>query len=419
MKRLSQYLLLLFSILFFGAAFADSRWDDDSSSDDDSSEDERPGLSREAVRDLRDAGVDKYLGLYEPAVSWEVGDGWTKHTFDPQFRFDPQTGAPAPQGPVCIAGTEYSVFTRKGKKNKLLIFEQGGGACWQGFYNCNVLSEAQEPPGPRVGIFDFDSKDNPFRDYSIVYLPYCDGSVFTGDNDVFDPAFGAAINVPQALFRFHRGLRNQSAGMDLARKMFPKAKRITVAGSSAGGVGAAGFAPFLVRLVYGNKVDLTVFNDAGPITTNLSDAFAVAARAMDWDFGKFFPASCAECDDMSDGTGIIQWRLDNDSTVREAFYETDNDLTNRFFLDLLLDPFGFYQIVVAGHGAINAQHPDRYKRFIVGGDDSHTALQSPIFYTQESNGNVLNEWTRFFLKNKKKKWVDTVEDFEFVPLPPP
>ncbi len=410
MYKAGNYLLLLIASLMFSVALADGKWDDDASSDDDSSEDERPGLSGQAEQELRDAGVDKYLGAYEPAASFDVGDGWTKHVFDPEFT---QAG---PQGPVCIAGTGYSVFTREGKKNNLLIFEQGGGACWQDFYNCNVLAEAQEPPGPRVGIFDFDSKDNPFRDYSIVYMPYCDGSVFTGDNDVFDPAFGAAIGAPQALFRFHRGLRNQSAGMDLARKMFPKAKRITVAGSSAGGVGAAGFAPFLVRLLYGNKVDLTVFNDAGPITANLNDVAAVASRAADWDFGKFFPASCDQCDDMGDSTGIIHWRLDNDSTVREAFYETDNDLTNRFFLDLLLDPFGFYQLVVADHGALNAAYPERYKRFIVGGDDSHTALQFPIFYTQESNGNVLNKWTRFFLKDKKK-WVDTVEDFEFVPPP--
>lgn len=366
------------------------------------------GLSQDAATELREAGVDRYLGQFEPAVSFDVGDGWTKHVFDPMF-------TPAgPQGPVCIAGTEYSVFTRKGKKNKLLIFEQGGGACWQDFYNCNVLSEAQEPPGPPTGIFDFESKDNPFADYSMVYLPYCDGSVFSGDNDVFDPAFGAAIGVPQALFRFHRGMRNQSAGMDLARSMFPKAKDITVAGSSAGGVGAAGFAPFFVRLLFGNKVDLTVFNDAGPITTNLNDVAAVEARAADWDFGKFYPASCTECDDMGDSTGIIRWRLDNDSTVREAFYETDNDLTNRFFLDLLLDPFGFYSLVVSRHGEINAEHPRRYKRFIVSGDTSHTALQSPLFYSQDSNGYILNEWTQDFLKDRQKKWVDTVEDFQFV-----
>jgi hypothetical protein len=138
-----------------------------------------------------------------------------------------------------------------------------------------------------VGIWDFDSKDNPFADYSIVYMPYCDGSTFTGDNDVFDPAFGAAIGVPQAVVRFHRGLRNQSAGMDLARATFPNASRITVAGSSAGGVGAAGFAPFLARFVYGNQVHLTVFNDAGPVTVNLDAVDDVAARAADWQFGQF------------------------------------------------------------------------------------------------------------------------------------
>jgi len=370
------------------------------------------GLNRKAKRELREAGVDKYLGMFKPAVSADMGNGWTKHTFDPRFDLS------GPQGPVCIAGTEYSVFTRKGKKNKLLIFEQGGGACWQNFYNCNVFAEEQEPPadGPLPGIFDPDADGNPFADYSIVYMPYCDGSVFTGDNAAVDPVWQSLTGIPA---RFHYGLRNQSAGMDLARKMFPKAKRITVAGSSAGGVGAAGFAPFLARFVFGNRVDLTVFNDAGPITTNLSDGVAVAARANDWDFGKFYPTSCSECDDMGDSTGIVQWRLDNDSTIREAFYETDNDLTNRFFLNLLLDPFGFYNLVVSGNGAINAEHPRRYKRFIVSGDDSHTALQSPIFFTQESNGNKLNEWTRGLLKNKRKKWVDTVEDFVFVPPPTP
>ena len=74
--------------------------------------------------------------------------------------------------------------------------------------------------------------------------------------------------------------------MDVAKATFPKAKRITVAGSSAGGVGAAGFAPFLVRMLYGNKTKLTVFNDAGPITSNLTATGDIAARADDWDFGR-------------------------------------------------------------------------------------------------------------------------------------
>lgn len=350
------------------------------------------GLSGDAYIELNVAGVDKYLGAFTPVVSTDVGDGWVKHTFDPDG------GA----GPICIAGTPFSAFTRKGNPSRLLIFEQGGGACWQDFYVCNILAEDQEPPTPRVGIWDFDSKDNPFADYSIVYMPYCDGSTFTGDNDVLDPSF------PFGPVRFHRGLRNQSAAMDLARATFPNASRVTVAGSSAGGVGAAGFAPFLARFVYGNRVHLTVFNDAGPITTNLDQIDDVNARADDWKFGQFYPASCLDCDDHGDSTAIIQWRLDNDSTIREAFYETDMDLTNRFFLGLLADPVRFRDLVVTGHRELNASHPNRYKRFIVAGDTSHTALQTPLFYAQDANGVLLNQWTTDFLV-PTPFWIDIVE----------
>ena len=359
------------------------------------------GLDRAARQELSNAGVDKYLGEFTPVATQDVGGGWVKHTFDPD----------GGDGPICIAGTQFSAFTNPGNPAKLLIMLQGGGACWQGFYNCNILSEAQEPPAPPFGIWDFASKDNPFSDYSIVYMPYCDGSTFAGDNDVFDPSF------PFGLVRFHRGLRNLSAGMDLAKAMFPHASRVTVAGSSAGGVGAAAFAPFLARLEYGSNTHLTVFNDAGPVVINLDETAAIQARADDWQFGQFYPASCTACDDMGQSTALIDWRLDNDSTIREAFYETDADLTNRFFLNLL-PPVGtqldYRTLILDEHGMLNAFYPDRYKRFIVSGDGSHTALQSPLFYAQEVDGVPLNEWTTDFLV-PKPFWVDLVQDLVFHP----
>ena len=260
-----------------------------------------------------------------------------------------------------------------------------------------------------MGIWDFDSPDNPFADYSIVYMPYCDGSVFSGDNDVFDPAFGAAIGVPEAVVRFHRGLRNQTAGMDLAKATFPNASRITVAGSSAGGVGVAGFAPFLVRFLYGNNGQAHGLQRRGAGDGQPGRGGRHRGAAADWQFGQFYPASCTECDDMGQSTAIIDWRLDNDRTIREAFYETDGDLTNRFFLDLLGDPAGFRDLIVTEHGMLNAAHPNRYKRFIVAGDTSHTALQTPLFYGQDANGVFLNEWTDDFLV-PRPFWVDIVED---------
>jgi hypothetical protein len=174
-------------------------------------------------------------------------------------------------------------------------------------------------------------------------------------------------------------------------------------------VGVAGFAPFLVRFIYGNVVKLTVLNDAGPVTTNLDAVGDIAARAADWQFDQFYPESCTDCDAFGQSTEIIHWRLDNDASIREAFYETDGDLTNRFFLDLLGDPAGFRDLIVTEHGLLNDAHPNRYKRFIVAGDTSHTALQTPLFYSQDANGVVLNQWTDDFLINRPS-WVDIVED---------
>ena len=383
------------------------------------------GLNPQAEQELKDANVDKYAGQFTPAVSFPVGEGWIKHTFDPGAAFD---------GPLCVAGTPYSVFTKQGNPAKLLVMLQGGGACWQDFYSCNVLSENQEPPPPQVGIWDEVSGANPLDDWSIVYLPYCDGSVFTGDNDVFDPAWQAFIEGALGLepgtgpiVRFHRGLRNATAGIDLAKQMFPRASRILVAGSSAGGVGATAFAPFLVRMAFGNNKKLMVFNDAGPVAINLADAGAIAARAADWMFGQFYPSSCEQCDALGQGTGLIKWRLANDSTIREAFYSTDFDLTNRFYLNMLPtvlpdDPLfplqllatglAYRQLIISEHGEINALFPDRYKRFIQAGRTTHTALQTPVFY-ESANGVPLYEWLADFLV-PRPSWQDIVEE---LPLP--
>jgi hypothetical protein len=228
------------------------------------------GLDPWARAELIGAGVNKYLGQYTPVSSREVGDGWVKHEFDPA----------GGEGPICIDGSTFSVFTRKGRDlKKLLIMLQGGGACWQDLYRCSQSTAGQEPPGPSQGIWDFERKDNPFARYSIVYMPYCDGSVFSGDNLVTDPKFVPDDNEQVAGVRHHRGLRNLSAGMDVAKATFKKVKMVTVAGSSAGGVGATGFAPFLVRFLYGNKLKkFTVFNDAGPLAISLDSQDAVAAR---------------------------------------------------------------------------------------------------------------------------------------------
>jgi hypothetical protein len=158
------------------------------------------GLSDSAHMELTDAGVDRYVGAFTPAVSETAGDGWTKHTFD----------VDGGNGPICIAGTPFTAFTRARDPKKVLVFLQSGGVCWQDFYFCNILSNDAPPSaspfatGIWTDTFDTGSEtvDNPLSDWSVVYASYCDGSVFLGDSDVVDPSF------PFGPVRFHRGLRN-------------------------------------------------------------------------------------------------------------------------------------------------------------------------------------------------------------------
>jgi len=72
-------------------------------------------------------------------------------------------------------------------------------------------------------------------------------------------------------------------------------------------------------------------------------------------------------------------------------------------------------LVITEHGRLNDAYPRRYKRFIVAGDTSHTALRSPRFYSQTANGVLLHDWTTEFVldgdgDSQGGIWTDIVED---------
>ena len=87
---------------------------------------------------------------------------------------------------ICLYGEEYSFFVRPDDTptDNLLIYFQGGGACWDGltcgsigefasFYEVTAGTIAYYASG--AGIFDFDNPANPLADYNVVFLPYCSG----------------------------------------------------------------------------------------------------------------------------------------------------------------------------------------------------------------------------------------------------
>jgi hypothetical protein len=89
-------------------------------------------------------------------------------------------------------------------------------------FNCNVLAKDLAPAelskylpgGKETGIFNFDEDvTNPFKEYNIIYAPYCSGDAWVGDNFVVEPIFtydpltSIPVNSPIG-GRNHRGIHD-------------------------------------------------------------------------------------------------------------------------------------------------------------------------------------------------------------------
>jgi hypothetical protein len=293
------------------------------------------------------AGITRYLATAAPTDTEVNPSGVTTYTFDPA------------DGPVCMRGGEFRASVREGASDDLLIFLQGGGACWSDF--CLAVTAA--PAGiPSMDLLR-TTPEGPLRDFDVLYLPYCDGSLFAGDRAIDENNDGTPD-------RIHHGLQNLSAALTVGHRRFPRPRRVVLAGSSGGGFGTI-LAAFLVRYVYPG-VPLYVINDSGVGVARSGDA-AFLDRLID-EFGArgFIPADCADCTRGGHITGLVRYLLDHDPNVRVAALSSWYDFV---IADLFLrtPPAAFRDALAAETGALHAAHPARYRRFLYDGS-GHTAL---------------------------------------------
>jgi hypothetical protein len=144
--------------------------------------------------------------------------------------------------PICADGSAYHFFAKRGSVNKLLMYYQGGGACWEsltcGFGYCysNMEAAADENPknGWSSGFADLTNPDNPFKDWNIVFVSYCSCDAHFGD---------IAQDYPPHVD--HRGYHNGKVAEKWAREHFLNPEVVLVTGTSAGAYGGTFHAPLL------------------------------------------------------------------------------------------------------------------------------------------------------------------------------
>ena len=296
------------------------------------------------------------------------------------------------------------------------------------------------------GIFNFEEVTNPFKEYNIIYAPYCSGDVWIGDNLVVEPIF---TDDPVTVFspiggRNHRGIRNLSVTLELAKHQFPNARSVTLMGHSAGGVGASTLGAALVRKIFGNDIKITIFNDAGPTALNQDEVADAVARASDWRTVTFLPDSCVDdgrcVDDVVPGgaaIGFADWYLEHDSTVRVAFYSALWDVTQRFFTRQISAPppadligsLNFQTLLLATYGnsdvdigfgeVLSVKYPGRFNSFFAASLGftiqqvplifTHGLVQDDAFYsTALGRGDIsLSDWTTRFL-DEDEDWENVI-----------
>jgi hypothetical protein len=169
---------------------------------------------------------------------------------------------------LCSRGSPYRFFVRGGRKDRVIVDFEGGGACWNQL-TCSVsgslfrdeartLAEFQSSlaAGEFGGIYDPDPR-RAFADWTLVHIPYCTGDIHWGN---------AAADYGDGLTIEHRGFVNASAALDWLYAHYQTPANIFVSGCSAGAYGAALHSAYIAQHYRQARVAMLADSGAGIIT---------------------------------------------------------------------------------------------------------------------------------------------------------
>ena len=303
----------------------------------------------------------------------------------------------------CRNGSSTGIGVRYGTAPGLVIFFEGGGACFNAL-TCGVNPASYgmsnfnswAPGGGQNGIFDISNAANPVADWSYVYVPYCTGDVHAGarpDGTLPDnPApqqFVGYLNIGHFLQR-------------VVPTFLGDVDHVLVTGVSAGGFGAAFNYDRIADAFPGEKV--TLLDDSGPPMADEFMATCLQKRWRDaWGLDDTMPADCTNCF-PADGGGIVNLGVylgEKHKGQKLALISSLGDETIRFFFGFgndgcnTLFPNTSEQKFTEGLHDLRdnwmSMTPDTWGTFFLSGTQ-HTWLGGGSYTTAQSDGVLLLDW---------------------------
>jgi hypothetical protein len=298
---------------------------------------------------------------------------------------------------MCFDGSGFSFFVHTADPHKVMFFLEGGGACFDAT-TCGPDSNAFKrtvgdgPTTRHDGIFDLANPKNPFKDWSIVYVPYCTGDIFLGDAQ-HDYGNGVVIE--------HRGSVDATAALQHLAATFPDATQLVVAGESAGAAPDPLYAGLAADLL--PKASITIladgagaYPDVPAINALIGGLWGTMNAVPDWPETK--------------GMTAEQWSLpgmfvkahQHAPRIVSARHDYAFDQTQTFFANLAgFDASNLVTLIDQNEREIEKGGVDLLSYISPG--TSHTVIGLPGFYTETQNGVSLLDWVTALVADQPVK----------------
>lgn len=297
---------------------------------------------------------------------------------------------------TCSLGSAYAFFARAAARDRLVIYFEGGGACWDAA-TCDpqgdptykrVVDDDDNPANRPAGIFAIDDAANPVRDWSMVFVPYCTGDVHLGDALAYYTA-REDDGTERTFAVHHRGYRNAQAALAWTFERWAAPAEVLVAGSSAGSIPA----PFYAQLVaerYPKARVISMADSAGAYRRDPKGANPAEPWAMLEVLQRHrgFDDHTAETIDFRH-LPIVAARTQPDLLLLQ--FDTANDTAQQFYSDRVrADDRPVQALLRQNLADIRAAAP-RFRSFTAGGPE-HTILWRPTFYDYEVDDVLFRDW---------------------------
>ena len=216
----------------------------------------------------------------------------------------PKTWAWVPvDGAICRDGSPTGIGVSLGTAtDKLMIYLEGGGACFNALtceMNPAKYGKADFTTGfigsgathASAGIFNRDYAQNPVKDWSYIYVPYCTGDVHAGNHP--DQTLTGVTGKQQFV-----GYVNVQKDLQRIVPSFPGLTKVLLAGVSAGGFGAA--SDYVQVAQAFGSVPVYELDDSGPPMSDPYNAKCLLTEQVNlWGFDKTILKDCgADCSDL-------------------------------------------------------------------------------------------------------------------------